>query len=752
MPEINQPNSKPRTGALIALIIGVVLLFTMILWQVSFKLDFNPRTPNQTLIFAALSALIFLLFVALSFVLLRNLLKLYAERRIGVLGSKFRGRMVVGALILSVIPVFVLFLCAYGLMNRSIERWFSRPVEELLDDSNRVTMLLSHYALDNAHAEAEAIAEMPETQRSFVTANFSNVINEFRVRQKTLQGGFALALSDGYLVAGFNTPQAWGELRGKIPLSAASQPQNAVPFTMNGRDYIMGAARVGDKPGNQILVAIPLPAEYRSTLNHIEENNNNYRELRNQGKKLRSIYISLLSLITMIVLFAATWLALFLSKLVTRPVIALATATQEISRGHLDYRVDISATDELGELVASFNRMAAELETSRHAIEASSRQLAGANVELEQRRRDIETILETIPTGVLTLDAAGRITRANHALTRMLAPVETSSSSPGFPLGAALGSLFQEDVVTDLGAMMRKADRMGSVTSQMEVQASRTALDVAVTVAALHHGAQKLGYVIVFEDLSDLLKAQKQAAWREVARRVAHEIKNPLTPIALSAERIRRHLERGTPPEEASLQIIANCSDTITDAVETVRTLVDEFSTMARFPTSQPQPSDINAIIQSALSMFNGRLEGIQVSTYLAPDLPPVLADPNAMKRVIANIVDNAADAMQDSLVREVHISTALIPNGDMVEIIIADTGHGVSQEAKEKLFLPYFSTKKRGTGLGLAIVGRIIEDHHGSVRVEENSPLGARFIVELPVVVGAPSAIAGKVEQPDHA
>ena len=752
MPEINQPNSKPRTGALIALIIGVVLLFTMILWQVSFKLDFNPRTPNQTLIFAALSALIFLLFVALSFVLLRNLLKLYAERRIGVLGSKFRGRMVVGALILSVIPVFVLFLCAYGLMNRSIERWFSRPVEELLDDSNRVTMLLSHYALDNAHAEAEAIAEMPETQRSFVTANFSNVINEFRVRQKTLQGGFALALSDGYLVAGFNTPQAWGELRGKIPLSAASQPQNAVPFTMNGRDYIMGAARVGDKPGNQILVAIPLPAEYRSTLNHIEENNNNYRELRNQGKKLRSIYISLLSLITMIVLFAATWLALFLSKLVTRPVIALATATQEISRGHLDYRVDISATDELGELVASFNRMAAELETSRHAIEASSRQLAGANVELEQRRRDIETILETIPTGVLTLDAAGRITRANHALTRMLAPVETSSSSPGFPLGAALGSLFQEDVVTDLGAMMRKADRMGSVTSQMEVQASRTALDVAVTVAALHHGAQKLGYVIVFEDLSDLLKAQKQAAWREVARRVAHEIKNPLTPIALSAERIRRHLERGTPPEEASLQIIASCSDTITDAVETVRTLVDEFSTMARFPTSQPQPSNINAIIQSALSMFNGRLEGIQVSTYLAPDLPPVLADPNAMKRVIANIVDNAADAMQDSLVREVHISTALIPNGDMVEIIIADTGHGVSQEAKEKLFLPYFSTKKRGTGLGLAIVGRIIEDHHGSVRVEENSPLGARFIVELPVVVGAPSPIAGKVEQPDHA
>jgi nitrogen fixation/metabolism regulation signal transduction histidine kinase len=752
MPNTDQPNPKPHTGALILLILGVAALFTLILWQVSFKLDINPRTPNQTLILVALSALIFLLFIGLSFVLLRHLLKLFAERRVGVLGSKFRGRMVVGALILSVIPVVVLFLCAYGLMNRSIERWFSQPVAELLEDSYRVSDLLSSYALDNARAEAEAIAAMPATERAFASANFSNVINEFRVRQKTLQGGFALALSDGYLVAGYNTPAGWGELRGQLPIPTAAQMQNAAPFTLNGRDYIMGSARVGDKAGNQIVVAIPLPPGYRQRLNHIEQNTNAYRQLSTQEKNLRNVYTGLLLLITLIVLFAATWLALFLSKLVTRPVVALATATQEISRGHLDYRVDIAATDELGELVTSFNRMAAELESSRHAIEASSRQLGSANVELEQRRRDIETILETIPTGVLTLDGFGRIRRANHALTRMLGPVRMGAGSSDVTVGAPLSSLFQEDVVIDLEAMMRKADRMGSVTSQMEIQASRLSLDVAVTVAALHHSAQKLGYVIVFEDLSDLLKAQKQAAWREVARRIAHEIKNPLTPIALSAERIRRHLERGNPPDGASLQVIASCSDTIADAVETVRTLVDEFSTMARFPASQPQPSDINAIIEGALSLFNGRLEGIQVSTYLAPDLPPVMADPNAIKRVIANIVDNAADAMHDSLVREVHISTALIPSGDMVEIVIADTGHGVSREVKEKLFLPYFSTKKRGTGLGLAIVGRIIEDHHGSVRVEENSPIGARFIVELPIADGAAPSTPGKVEQPDHA
>jgi two-component system, NtrC family, nitrogen regulation sensor histidine kinase NtrY len=249
--------------------------------------------------------------------------------------------------------------------------------------------------------------------------------------------------------------------------------------------------------------------------------------------------------------------------------------------------------------------------------------------------------------------------------------------------------------------------------------------------------------VLVFEDLSDLLRAQKQAAWREVARRVAHEIKNPLTPIALSAERIRRHLERGTPPDHQSLDVIAGCATTIADAVETVRTLVDEFSTLARFPTAQPKPANINAIVENTLNMFNGRLDGIQVRTELAADLPNVMADTEAIKRALANLVDNAAEATQGAMVREIQISTSLLTNREMVEISVADSGHGVTQEVKEKLFLPYFSTKKRGTGLGLAIVSRIVEDHHGSIRVEENKPVGARFIVELPVAIESQPATA---------
>jgi nitrogen fixation/metabolism regulation signal transduction histidine kinase len=301
-------------------------------------------------------------------------------------------------------------------------------------------------------------------------------------------------------------------------------------------------------------------------------------------------------------------------------------------------------------------------------------------------------------------------------------------------IGAELQDVFPPDVAEDLIVLLRRADRMGVTTSQTEIAVHRTKLNAALTVATLKHEDERLGYVLIFEDLSDLLKAQKQAAWREVARRIAHEIKNPLTPIALSADRIRRHLDRGTRPDAASLEVIRHCSETIAASVDTVRTLVDEFSTLARFPASHPSPASINSIVESALNMFEGRLDGIHLQKNLAPGLPKVMADSDAIKRALANLVDNAAEAMEGSLLREIRVSTSLVTSRDAVEILVADTGHGVTQELKEKLFLPYFSTKKRGTGLGLAIVSRIIEDHRGSIRVEENQPVGTRFIVELPL------------------
>ena len=730
---IRPPKTSYRKQVIILLSVCVFVLLAILVSETAFDLPFlQPGNNSEIVVFAALSALIFLLFVALSFVLMRNLLKLFAERRLGVLGSKFRTRMVAGALLLSFVPVMVMYWFAYGLMNRSIDKWFSSPIEQVRSGTRAMATLLADYGMQNARAEAAALAASPEVERGFASHDFSKIQNEFQLRQPTLQGGFALAVQDDQVEASENAPAGWSVLKSKLPLADAMAARPA-QFSWDQTDYTLGSAVV--RGGGLILIAIPLPREFSDTVHQVEASQRRYYELARERKVVRRTYMGLLLLLTMIVLFVTTWLALFLAKIVTRPLSALAEATQEISRGRLDYRVDVSADDEIGDLVRSFNRMAEDLEASRRQIEASSRELSAANEELDQRRRHMETILESIPTGVLSLDAGRRVRHANQALLRMFHPESGHDAPHEILIGASLADVFPAEVVEDFEPLLRRADRMSVTTSQMEMQLPHTSLNVAVTVATLLRQDERAGYVIVFEDLSDLLKGQKQAAWREVARRVAHEIKNPLTPIALSAERIQRQLDRAAHDDPATIGVVRSCASTIAGAVETVRRLVDEFSTLARFPVANPQLAEINAVIENALTMFSGRLDGVRIHTSLAPDLPKVMADSEALKRALANLVDNAAEAMRDSVVREIEISTSLVASRDAIEIAISDTGHGVTRELKEKLFLPYFSTKKRGTGLGLAIVSRIIEDHHGSIRVEENRPVGTRFIVEIPVV-----------------
>src|SRR5205823_1113758 len=547
---------KKRKRLIIMLAAGSFLLFAILLSESSFDLPFiNPSTTQQTVFLAALSALVFLLFVTLTFVLARNLIKLFAERRMGVLGSKFRTRLVVGSLLLSFLPVIVMFWFAYG------------------------------------------------------------VLNQFRQHEATLQGGFAIAILSGDAEASFGAPAEWPLLKPKIPRPITSEPQH---ISWNGVEYVLGTAPVSDS--GEILVAMPLPGNFTEARKQLELSQQRYLELAKARRTVRRTYMVLLWWITGMVLFASMWLALYLSRLVTRPVVALAEATQEISRGNLDYRVEVPAADELGDLVRSFNQMAGELSSNRRKLETASHELSAANSELERRRQHIETILESIPTGVLSLDAELRVRHVNQALLRMLRPSEKPQIAAAL-IGAALRDVFASEVLEELEHLLRRADRMGTTTTQMEFAIQRSQLNVAVTVATLEHQDQRIGYVLVFEDLSDLLRAQKQAAWREVARRVAHEIKNPLTPIALSADRILRHLDRGTPPEPASVEVVRNCAETIGSAVDTVRTLVNEFATLASFPASQPQPANINSIIESALSMFNGRLDGIAVRTFLANDL-----------------------------------------------------------------------------------------------------------------------------------
>ncbi len=736
----DESKTSGRRKALIGLGIGAFLLLATLVMQGSFNLKFiSPDSNQEVLFFAGLSGLIFFAFVALTIVLARNLLKLFAERRAGVAGSKFRTRLVVVSLVLSFLPVIAMFWFSYGLMNRSIDKWFSQPVEEVRADTAAMSALLYDYAGQNAASEALSIAQTDEFQKAFASGNFNAAREELQEYIPTLQGGFVLALAQGNVATSLNPPAHWADMKDRFPVQSALRGEHP-HFQWGQTDYLVAAAPLR---GGAVFVAMPLPPKFAQTAKQIQDSQKRYIELAAKRKLFRRTYIGFLLLLTVVVLFASTWLALLLSKLVNRPVAALAAGTEAISKGQLDYRVDIRATDELAELVQSFNSMAEQLESSRRQIEASSRDVGVANEALERRRRYIETVLESLPTGVISIDAARRVTLANAAFSRMFYLERSEYVSPASLVNLPLREVLPAEVLADMEPLLRRADRMGITAANMELALPRAQLNVAVTVSALSHAAEGLGYVLVFEDLSDLLRAQKQAAWREVARRVAPEIKNPLTPIALSAERIHRHLTRGTAPDAASLEVIRSCAETIGNAVETVRTLVDEFSVLARFPASRPQPASLNNLVEAALIMFNGRLEGIRVRTELANDLPAVMADPEAIKRAVANLVDNAAEAMQDAILKEITISTSLVASRDAVELVVSDTGQGVSRDVKERLFLPYFSTKRRGTGLGLAIVSRIVEDHRGSIRVEENKPFGSRFVIELPVAVetvGAPA------------
>ena len=719
------------------LAIGITLLLGVVFSQQAFNLKLRPDSAEQTLLLVALSALVFLLLVALTFVLLRNVFKLYADRRMGVLGSRFRTRMVIGALLLSCAPVITMFMFSYALMNRSIDKWFSAPVIQSQQGTGRLVGMVSDYAGDNARQEAVEISQWPAVRNAFARSDYSGLEQELARHQPTLQGGFAVALVKGENVAEWNTPQSWRMMRNTFPPLNVLITKPAT-WSFGKTEYLLGSAMSGK---GQILVGIPLPAGFTDTVNETNQAQQQYLALGRQAKRIRGMYLLVLVLLTVMVLFVATWVSLYVAKLVTRPVEALADATRKISEGHLGHRVEISAADELGALITSFNRMTAELEGSRRTIEESARALARSNDELEQRRRHIETILENIPSGVLSLDADKRVTHSNQAFGRMF-----GQQGRGPQSGSTLEQIFSAEVADDLEHLMRRADRMGMTAAQFEIAGEKEKLNASVTAASVQHGRQRLGYVVVFEDFSDLLKAQREAAWSEVARRVAHEIKNPLTPIALSAERIRKYLDRSAEPDAASMSVIHGCAATISGAVQTMRTLVDDFSSLALFPAARPRPADINEIVENALGMFNGRLDGIQLRKQLDLSLPLAMADPDAIKRALANLIDNAAEATEHSLLREIYIATSLVESRDGLEITVADTGPGVNREVKEKLFLPYFSTKKRGTGLGLAIVRRIVEDHHGSVRVEENLPSGARFVVELPL------AGAMSVSEPRHA
>jgi hypothetical protein len=769
----------------ITLSVCLLLLFLSLATLNAFNLNFlNPSSPLQTLVFISLSVIAFLLFVGVLVLLVRNVLKLYADQRSRVLGTHLRTRMLWGAVLVSLVPLVFMFAFSYLLMNRAVDRWFSQPVTQMHNDANSMALELYRYADANARSEADSIAiEMSNVELSNaplgdahpLTPTALTAVNRVLQRHElTLQGGFVILYRDRQAIASLHVPRSpsgKSELRSIQPAETSSDEnpdqrpavvstplegptEQAIlqaaqrtdePFySLAGSDYTLATA--GLQHGGLVVAGLPIPAGISATSRRLRRSADAYWMLYRERREIRSLYMGFLLLTTALALFACTWLALNLSKQVTRPIESLADAMEAIAAGDYAHRVGQSATEELGELVESFNAMAADLESAHAIAERSTAQLSDLNQALQARRTELETIIETIPSGVVTLSADRRILLANRAFSEMLDP-GGQRQFVGLPLSAVL----PEDIVDALDHLLRRAHRMSSAASEMQMQSSAGILHLAATVAILegrptagpdplgfeHSNREHLGYVLVLEDATELLRAQKQSAWKEVARRVAHEIKNPLTPISLNAELIRRHVARLNSflaernLETPSPAVIQRSAEVISSSVETMRSLVDQFSSLAEFPSSRPHPSDLNTIVENSLALFAGRLGNIRVRQNLAPNLPLVLADPEALKRALSNLIDNAAEAMQDSLLRELHISTRPLPSG-MIELTIADTGPGLTDEMRESLFLPYFSTKQRGTGLGLSIAAKILQEHHGSIRAEKNLPAGARFILEL--------------------
>jgi two-component system nitrogen regulation sensor histidine kinase NtrY len=728
------PSNRKQQLWLIAGGIAVVLLTAAVFTLGSLNTPFHPEQGTTFAVFFALTVIIGSALLVFSLILSRMLLRMWAERRAGQMGSRFKAKMVLGAMGVSLLPVVFLFFFSYALVNRTLNAWFPRPLELASEQSQRLLQDMRQTGVDHLRDVAAKAAKTGLPDDSFLRESWS-VDASWVVDSRG-------AVNAGVAYSDHSASKDSTQTRNTTAILPHPQQvlRSGAEFWNAGDDLYLAAS--APLKNGKLYVARRMPNDYLDRYSEIQSQTQTYDQQKQQLRAYKREIILALSLITLLLLFTTTWVALFLSKQVTVPIQALAEATREISRGNFDHQIDVQAQDDLGTLVRSFNRMTEQLGEGRRQINEFTQSLEQAIEERERRRKLMEAILENIPTGVISLGSAGELTRVNSAVVAILGEHARDAHS-------------LQDLLGDEGAramlhLMRRSLRMGAASREIEIATAGRLVRAAVTVSSLGPRRSNPGFVIVIDDLTELLRAQKASAWQEVAQRIAHEIKNPLTPIQLSAQRLLRHLERasGIMPDASRSEfekLVAECAGLIEREVHTLESLVDEFSQFARFPAARLAPADANAIVSSAVDLFHGRLEGITLRTDLAAWLPLIKADSELLRRVIANLIDNAAEAMEGTSIRQLHVATRVEGDGDAVEIEISDSGHGISPEDKERLFLPHFSTKERGTGLGLAIASRIVAEHNGTIRVEDNLPTGSRFLIRFPAAeVPTPAAQSG--------
>jgi two-component system nitrogen regulation sensor histidine kinase NtrY len=735
---VSRFGSKQRWGFAAALLFLTLLLAAIFTFG-SLGGPFEPGNLRDKLTLYAVSSFITAAFIIFSLIMMRTAFRLWVERSKDQLGARFKTKMVVGAMAISLLPVLFMFFVSYSLLNRTLGRWFPRPLEIA---SEQTQLLLSDFGRTQI-PKLRAVAHQVEPLAGKPTAEL--------VTHAIAAGADAVWILDaaGNAVSGGVVCDHPSDERARAPCAVPNVlgkqlrvlPSGVEVWEAGAHKY--SAARIplpatGASPGFIVTGYRTNPAFF-DRLDEIQKQTAEYYLEKQNLRALKSQMLLILLFFTVLVMFSVMWVALFLSKQVTVPIQALAEGTREISSGNFEYQVPDQAQDELGILVRSFNNMTGQLRDNRTQIDQFTRNLQQAVQELERRRQLMETVLENIPTGVVSLDAGGAILRANTAVSGMLGASAPDKQSLDDLLGADASRAVQH--------LMRRSLRMGVVSREIETIVGGRVLHLAVTVSSLGPRRANAGYVLVLDDLTEMLRSQKSAAWQEVARRIAHEIKNPLTPIQLSAQRLSRFLDRRETPESAApadpelTSLVQECSRLIQREVSTLAALVNEFSQFVRFPTAKLVSTDANTIVHEAIEVFSNRLDGVTLKTNLAENLPQVRADAGLLRSVVINLIDNAAESLEHSSIREILVSTRNRAEAEFIEISVADTGHGISPEDKDKLFLPQFSTKDRGTGLGLAIAARIIAEHGGTIHVEDNHPAGSRFVIELPVTEAVPVA-----------
>lgn len=725
---------RKREGIIIVLLLVVVAILTFVESRV---IHFGTDIPisNTVLMFILININLLLLLLLIFFVF-RNLVKLFYDRKQNVMGARLRTRLVVAFISLTLVPAIVLFFFSINFITTSIKFWFNVPVEQALEHSLKVGRSMYNHLESNNRFFLKRAAYQ-------ITSN--NMLRDYRQNNlaryvQIVQREFNLNAVEVYSPAAERLTYAISPKLEKKPFDFIA----ATDLMKNGQDEdavatITRETTAGElvssiasvpfgksrKDADGILViSILLPPDLSANLSYITRGIEEYQQIKLLKEPIRITYYITLSIVALLVVFCSVWFGFYIAKSITTPIMELGNGLEKVAAGDLDYTIERLAHDEIGMLVSSFNKMTDDLRTGRRQIEESAKMLEQQRDEIEARRVYMETVLNNISTGVISLDTEGTVTTINKSAEKMLA------LSPENVLNHYYADVLPGQQLALANDLIHRIKDMGEDTVEMPLRLTIAGRprSFIIYLNALRHDktGPYMGVVMVVDDLTELEKAQRMAAWREVARRIAHEVKNPLTPISLSAQRLKRKFAKDTDDP-----VFQECIRTIIEYVDMIRNLVNEFSAFAKFPTAKLKPCDLTTIINETTDLYAEDDNDIRFQVEATGDLPLLNLDRQQIKQALINLIDNAISAMEGA--GEITITTTHDPAAMKVRMTFADTGKGLGEAEKANLFEPYFSTKKSGMGLGLAIVSSIIADHNGTITAHDNIPKGAKFIIELP-------------------